>query len=198
MIARIPTATNPVLAPGVRALEAWLLSRDYSQYYREAIGRYVAAHGELDGAVDRHYLDREDLATATEVLIDALGVVPADSPAWSDPGVWLDVDSILEAAQLIAIEPPDGWPDAPDYHFSRTRETEEARVRQWYRDHADPLAAAGIRPISGGAPAGPIPTAADRRDFEAWLDQVDRSLPTAEQCADVAEALYGPGVNRFA
>lgn len=207
----IPLHRNPALLPGVVAVMAWLLEQNYGQWHREAIGRYAHIHGELNGTVDAGWLDHEDLETAEAVFIEALPEVPGDDLAWTNPAVYLDADSLAEAwdkarsipptatlvppeldddaadAELAVIEPPDGWPDAPDYHWSRTR-------------RPDPLRAAGIAPISGGAPAGPEPTAGDRRDFEDWLASVDRDYPPADQAVDrhspealarIHRALYG-------
>ena len=37
----------------------------------------------------------------------ALELVPLDSPAWDDPGVYLDVESILEAARGLPDDDAD-------------------------------------------------------------------------------------------
>ncbi len=54
--------------------------------------------GELAGTVAAGLLDREDEAAATEVFVSTLPEVPSDSPAWNYPAVYVDRESILEAA----------------------------------------------------------------------------------------------------
>jgi hypothetical protein len=72
-----------------------MAEKNYHEHAREQVVRHVAATGTLEGAA---YLDPEDRSEAEEVFTDALDPVPFDSPAWDDPGVYLDVESLLEAA----------------------------------------------------------------------------------------------------
>jgi hypothetical protein len=88
---------DPALRPGIGALHVWLLiEKDYPQAALERIVRHVAAEGTLEGAED---LDPEDRAEAEHVFTEALASVPFDDPAWDDPRVYLDVESILVAAR---------------------------------------------------------------------------------------------------
>jgi hypothetical protein len=90
---------DPALRPGLGALYVWLMvEKNYHQHAREQVIRHVAATGTLEGAA---YLDPEDRAEAEEVFVGALEPVPLDSPAWDDPGVYLDIESILQAARGI-------------------------------------------------------------------------------------------------
>ena len=41
------------------------------------------------------YLEPDDEADATEALIDGMAAVGQASPAWSDPGIYLDVETLL-------------------------------------------------------------------------------------------------------
>jgi hypothetical protein len=77
-----------------------MVETNYHQHAREQVIRHVAATGTLEGAT---YLDPEDQAEAEEVFTEALDTVPFDSPAWDDPAVYFDVESLLEAAR--------GFPD---------------------------------------------------------------------------------------
>jgi hypothetical protein len=75
-----------------------MVEKNYDQHAREQVIRHVAATGTLEGAA---YLDPEDRAEAEEVFTDAQDLVPFDSPPWDDPGVYLDIESVLEAAGRI-------------------------------------------------------------------------------------------------
>jgi hypothetical protein len=189
-----PLYLNPSLLPGVVSVMAWLAERGYSAAYREVIGRHVHRTGELAGAVLAGLLDREDEHTATEIFVEALPDLDDESPAWDREDVLIDVELALAGRHPLpfTVEPP----DAPDAHW-----------RHPYADVAG-LAAAALEdlplPISGGSPeSDPGPTAADRADYEAWLDQVGRVLPPRDQVdppgifpESLVTRLYGP--NRYA
>jgi hypothetical protein len=96
---------DPALRPGLGALYVWLMvEKNYHQHAREQVIRRVAATGTFEGAA---YLDPEDRAEAEEVLTDALHLVSFDSPAWDDPGVYLDVESILGVARGVSGDDDD-------------------------------------------------------------------------------------------
>ena len=172
---------NPALLPGAAALMAWLLEQNYSQVIREAIGRHVHTHGELAGAVAAGLLDREDEATATEVFIDALPDVPADSPAWEVPDVILDVELLLAGVHPwpFTLTPPElepddfDGPDVPD--AGRSWSSHLAELIATGRTAAPP-------PISGGSPdAAPFePSPADLQDYAEWSAELDRRHAAAE------------------
>jgi hypothetical protein len=91
----LPLDRNPALRPGIDALSFWLAEQRYSTH---AIGR-ILAHAATEGTpTGSPYLDPEDEAGATDAFVDALAPVPCDSLAWDDPGVYLDAESIREAA----------------------------------------------------------------------------------------------------
>jgi hypothetical protein len=91
----IPLDRNPALRPGLDALSLWLAEHDYSMPAIDRILAHTAAEGTPTGSP---YLDAGDEAGATEAFVDALEPVPGDSPAWDDPAVYLDVESLREAA----------------------------------------------------------------------------------------------------
>jgi hypothetical protein len=91
----VPLDRNPALRPGLDALSLWLAEQRYSTH---AIGR-ILAHAATEGTpTGSPYLDAEDEAGAREAFVDALAPVPGDSPAWDDPAVYLDAESLREAA----------------------------------------------------------------------------------------------------
>jgi hypothetical protein len=96
---------DPALRPELGALYVWLMvEKNYHQHAREQVIRHVVATGTLEGAA---YLDPEDRAEAEEVFTDTLAPVRFDSPAWDDPGVYLDVESLLESASGIPDDDAD-------------------------------------------------------------------------------------------
>jgi hypothetical protein len=155
-------ACTPNLGHAPLALAAWLLDQNYPQCARERIVEHVQCHGTLAGLVELQWLDREDEATASEVFVEALPAVPQTASEWEDPDTWEisdpDERDALEAAELERIT---DLADAP------TPGEERWLTLMW----------SGLPPIAGGAPEY---TDADRRDFEAWLDQVD-DYPPADQ-----------------
>ena len=94
----VPLYLNPAFQPGLDALSLWLAERGYSTHAIDRILADAAAHGTPTGSA---YLDPGDEAGATDAFVDGLEPVSFDSPGWDDPGVFIDVDSILEAAQGI-------------------------------------------------------------------------------------------------
>jgi hypothetical protein len=91
----VPLYLNPAFRPGLDALSLWLAERGYSAH---AIDR-ILAHAANGTPTGSPYLDAEDETGASDAFVDGLEPVPGDSPGWDDPGVFIDVDSILEAAQ---------------------------------------------------------------------------------------------------
>lgn len=180
-IASIPRQV-PCLGDAPTALAAWLLSRDYSAVYRSAIVDHVRQTGELAGAVAAGLLDAEDEGPASEVFADCLPDVPAGDPSWDRPDVFIDVETLLEFGRPAQTETDFDWeppipaelepddfdgPDAPDANWSRVR-------------RPDPLRAAGIQPVSGGAPMrsgdGSIVDDEQEQEMRRWY----RAHPLAE------------------
>lgn len=148
----------------IESLDDHLRSLDYTRQTREAIRRHVRYEGTLEGIVPR-YLDPEHYETAEAIFVEALEPVPAASDDWDAPGYWTPNDA-------YRVEPPEleelDVPDAPDHVVT-------TRPGYWEALERD-----GILPaIMGGSPDADLaePTAADRADFEDWLDQVDEALP---------------------
>jgi hypothetical protein len=92
----VPLYRNSAFQPGLDALSAFLAENQYSMHAIDRILAHAAAHGTPTGSP---YLDGEDESGANDAFVDGLESVLLDSPGWDDPSVFLDVDSILEAAQ---------------------------------------------------------------------------------------------------
>jgi hypothetical protein len=92
----VPLYLNPAFQPGLDVLSLWLAERGYSTQAIDRILAHAAIHGTPTGSP---YLDAEDESGAADAFADGLESVSFDSPDWDDPGVFIDVDSILEAAQ---------------------------------------------------------------------------------------------------
>jgi hypothetical protein len=71
----------------ILALSDWLLAQDYARRNRDGIVTHVRTHGELSGTVPA-LLDAADLATATDVFVEALPAVPQSSREWDIDGHW--------------------------------------------------------------------------------------------------------------
>jgi hypothetical protein len=80
-------------------LNGWLLAQNYTSHSREHIAAHVREHGTLAGLVDAMLLDAEDEEVAEAIFVESLPSEPWCSVAWSDPGVWTDVDSYHEARE---------------------------------------------------------------------------------------------------
>jgi hypothetical protein len=191
----VPLYRNPLFRPGLAALVEWLRDSEYSAHTTGRIFDYVAVNGTPTGCPE---LEPTDEAAATAVFCDGLDAVPYSSEAWSDPGVYLDVDSILEAANPLPTEPPDDWPgEAPDASPSRSaalgeviRNGRALAPATWWSDGDF-----WVPPISGGSPSPD--------DWQAACEALRRPepfTPSAEDLAemhahfdtiDAAEALYG-------
>jgi hypothetical protein len=148
------------------ALDGFLRDHDYTAESRRRIADHVRTHGTLEGASPR-WLDLEHVETAEGVFVEALPSVPECSTDWDVEGYWTPSDTFR-----IAPPDPDTFddidvPDAPDFAITRAA------------GYAESLAADGITllPISGGSPDEPPyePTEADRREYAAFSEQLDRA-----------------------
>ena len=117
----VPLYHNSAFQPGLDALSLWLEDNQYSQHAREAILAHAAAHGTPSGSP---YLDAEDEAGAA--FVDGLEHVPGDSSGWDDPSVFIDADSLREAAEAT----PE--PEADRFHPGR-RDPRPSRIRGYPR-----------------------------------------------------------------
>jgi hypothetical protein len=147
----VPLYRNPLFRPALEAVGAYLELRDYSQYACERIIAYAAVNGTPTGC---EYLDHPaDEAGATEAFVGALPPVALGSEAWDPEGVFLDAESILEAAGRRRI-PRDAVLVPPELD-----------------DLDDPTAlpaGAGLAPIAGGAPGPFEPSPSDWADYAEW------------------------------
>jgi hypothetical protein len=138
----VPMDRNPALRPGLAALIGWLLDHSYSSHMIGRIEGHAAVHGTLAGSL----IEPEDEPAAEEAFISALPVVGNDSPAWDDPSVFLDAETLLAGGYvhvpLEALVPPELEPEP----FAPSEEDEAFLAA---------LEAAAVPPVSGGAPAGP-------------------------------------------
>jgi hypothetical protein len=97
---------------------------------------------------------------------DNVPIDPWDSPYWD---VWhYEISDPAEREELgrLALEHAQDLADAPTPGEARWLEL------MW---------SGSLPPVAGGAPEY---TAADRADLEAWLEQVDRDYPPANQISD--------------
>jgi hypothetical protein len=157
----VPLYCNPALRPGVAALAEWLRDHDYSAYAAERVLNHVAATGCLATAA---YLDREDEAEATEVFVEALPEVPADSERWDRPDAFLDVPMLLDGTHPAPFGPE---PDDAD----RSIPADAVLVPPVLEDLG-----AALPPIAGGSPDdGPefIPSDADWEDYRGHFDRAE-------------------------
>jgi hypothetical protein len=102
----------PVNATGdaLAALERFMLEQDYSGRCRSDARKIVARIGDVSACYPS-CLDREHIAVATEVYIDALPSVDFNDGAWGDPGSWMTVEDLVDAGRRVprdaAILPPE-------------------------------------------------------------------------------------------
>jgi hypothetical protein len=172
--ASIAKDVNPQIARAAAEVGILLDDYHYSPHARDRIVRYTIAHGTPTGCPE---LDREDEADASAVFEAELEPVPFDSPAWDrDGGVYLDVPSLIDGTHPLPFAEPE-----PDEATLISHEAPDGR-----HVALKMIGNGALPPISGGAPA---PTAADRRDFEAWLSQVDAPYPPDDQ-AEPMRAWY--------
>jgi hypothetical protein len=182
LVPSVPLHRNPQLKPGLDALVVFLMERDYSSIIRWAIYDHVAIHGTLAGSL----IDPEDEADAEAVFVDNLPELDITSEAWDrDTAITLDIELLQAGRHPYPIGDPDDGPDAPDANphlrFPGARTVAERL---------------GLPPIAGGAPEAEV-LDGDRRDFEAWLGQIDRDLPprddrhSPDALARINLALYG-------
>jgi hypothetical protein len=79
------------------ALEGWMVSQDYSGRCRSDARQIVARTGDVSACYPS-CLDREHIAIATEVYINAMPAVDLDDDRWSDPGCFMTLDDLMDAA----------------------------------------------------------------------------------------------------
>lgn len=101
---------NPAYEPGIRAMVAYLVDRDYCSVAIGEAKAIVRRTGCVADAVPTG-IDREHVAGAEEAYVDALPPVAFDDATWSDPGIYLDFNSIDAASRRVprtaVIVPPD-------------------------------------------------------------------------------------------
>jgi hypothetical protein len=166
----VPLYTNPHFQPGLDALSWWLEQNHYSQHAREAILAHTARVGTPTASA---YLEASDEAEASEAFVSALPEVPEASEAWDREDVFLDAGMLADGTHpwpILATGDDDR--DAPDDFAAAALEDLD------------------IRPVCGGAP---VPTEADSRDFEAWLEQVDTPYPPDDQAEPARADGYDAG-----
>lgn len=101
----LPIHHNPALLPGMVALTEYLWGRGYPQRAYSRIVAYAGIDGTPTGCPG---LRPEDEGPATESFVDALPDAPDDDPAWGNPSVFIDVESLLEPREAVAIGPENG------------------------------------------------------------------------------------------
>jgi hypothetical protein len=156
----VPLYLNPAFQPGLDVLSLWLAERGYSTQAIDRILAHAAIHGTPTGSP---YLDADDEAGATDAFVDGLEPVLGDSSGWDDPSVFIDADSLREAAE--ATSEPEGDRSIPG---------DAILVPPEFEDLLDAPA------LSGGAPQGD-----DAERFKAG----DRH--SADALARIHLALYG-------
>jgi hypothetical protein len=164
LVPSVPFYRNPTLRPGLAALVALLMERNYSGRMVGKVYDFAAVHGTLAGSM----IEPEDEAAAEAAFVDALPAIDFDSPVWgSDEGLDVDAGSPplpdpmpeyrspeeWEATEPGPIEPPDDW--------------KGSAAAGWAS-----LAEAGIAPIAGGAPDFQ-PSEADLEDYGRWSAALD-------------------------
>jgi hypothetical protein len=100
------------------ALERVMLGLDYCGRARSDARKIVARTGCVADACPS-CIDPEHLAVCEAEYVNSLPHVRASDLAWDDRGVWLDLDSIQEAAAgrflAASIVPPELDPDDSEY-----------------------------------------------------------------------------------
>lgn len=121
-LSRFSVGIHPRVRPGLDALIAYLCEEGYHSHAIGVIVGHVAREETLEGLVEAGQLEPADEAEAERVYVDALAPLAQTAPEWSDPAVYLDADSLLEAwerqqaewnaAELaersVALRDPDG------------------------------------------------------------------------------------------
>lgn len=182
------------------ALQAWLMDQHYSQHATEQIVAWTEFEGTPTGSP---YLDREDEATANEVFIEAMPLVRHTSNDWDDAGIWIDLDTLLEAGRPAGIPvedlvPPEldpeedaaivaGWGESPSIDpepYEPTPEDElayaawqaagEPSIDPGPSEPAESFEAAAAVPPPISGGAPAGPTAEDWADYREWAERVDR------------------------
>ena len=160
LVPSVPLYRNPQLRPGLAALVAFLMERDYTSHAIGKVFDHAAVNGTPTGSP---YLDAEDEAGAEAAFVDALEPVPFDSPAWDGEVMCLDAGMLAEGNHPWPI------PTRPEDDDDRTIPPDAELVPPEVLE----LAAAGLAPIAGGAPEPFIPSAADWEDYRRWADETD-------------------------
>ena len=88
----------------IGALHDFLLAKGYDALSRQQICYLAQQQGHLAEAVERLYLDREDLADAEATLADDQTEVPFDDDAWEDNSIWELGPPIPPDAELLPPE----------------------------------------------------------------------------------------------
>jgi hypothetical protein len=105
----VPVNANPA---ALDALERFMLEQDYTGRCRSDARKIVGRTGCVADCVPS-CLDQEHLEAAEAIYVDALPAVHQSSPSWDDRGVYLDLDSIEDAAAgrhfplSLSIVPPE-------------------------------------------------------------------------------------------
>src|SRR6185312_6133526 len=165
----VPYYRNPTFKPGLDALVALLMGRNYSGH---AIGRvydHVAVHGTLEGSM----VEPEDMADAESAFVDALPAIDFDSPVWGG-----DFDAALEAdddamplPELPDVRDPGDWPS--EAQLIAAEAPDGAIVARKMID-------AGVlpMPVSGGSPDDePAPFEPSEDDWRDYREHFDRAEP---------------------
>lgn len=156
----VPIHHAPAVEAALAALDAHLTDNHYSTWATSRILAHVRRTGELSGAVSAGLLEPSDEPAATDVYVDALPPVPLEDHAWGDPGIYLDLDSLLEPRGSCSIAPPEEG-DRSIPAGARLIPPELDELDELAEFH--PLA---LAPICGGSPL------ADQRD-DAQVDDRD-------------------------
>jgi hypothetical protein len=163
LVPGVPFYRNPQFRPGLAALVAFLMGRDYASTAIGKVFDFAATQGTLAGC---EWLDPEDEAAAEEAFVDALPELDLTSDAWDrDTSVIFDVAML--AADVHPLPFGDG-PDAPD--------ADPMLAFPGARPLAERL---GIPPVSGGAPEPEpfTPSEEDWRDYREHFDRLERVEP---------------------
>jgi hypothetical protein len=101
----VPYYRNDTFRPGLAALVAFLMERDYSSHSIGRIFDFVACNGTLEGSL----VELEDMAETERTFVDALPAIDFDNPCWGGPDSEDidDVDAILSLPAIAGGAPED-------------------------------------------------------------------------------------------
>jgi hypothetical protein len=92
---------NPSFRPGLAAVVAVLMERDYTSFAIGKVFDHLATQGTTAGCT---YLDREDEEAVEAAFVDNLPELPAASGAWDrDTSVIFDVEMLAEGNHPFPI-----------------------------------------------------------------------------------------------